>query len=150
MASSMFFRREPTKVLSFEDHLSKARRAGFSVESSADGTRIERGGIACIARPGEADVPRIAERPGIVMGKEIGALTDGGFQKFFRTPSGKSKPALAEELKAIHDFQEDLREALGLTSLYNEALGTTSNKYLYDRVEGRDQAPTHKPWETTA
>ena len=29
------------------------------------------------------------------MGKEIGTLTDGGFQKFFTTPSGKRKPALA-------------------------------------------------------
>jgi hypothetical protein len=84
------------------------------------------------------------------MGTEIGTLTDGGFQKFFRTPSGKSKPALAEELKAVHDFQEDLREALGLTVLYNEALGTVSNKYLYDRVKGRDQAPVHKPWQPTA
>lgn len=150
MASSMFFRRERTKILSFEDHLSKARAAGFSVSSSGAGTRIERNGIACVARPGEADVPRIVERPGVMMGNEIGALTDGGFQKFFRTPSGKSKPALAEELKAIHDFQEDLREALGLTSPYNEALGTISNKYLYDRVEGRDQAPTHKPWQPGA
>lgn len=60
------------------------------------------------------------------------------------------KPALAEELVAIQNFQEDLREALGLTSLYNEALGTVSNKYLYDRVKGRDQAPKLKPWETTA
>jgi hypothetical protein len=146
----MFFRRERTKVLSFDDHLAKARAAGFSVQSGSGGTRIERNGIACIARPGEGDVPRIVERPGVVMGAEIGTLTDGGFQKFFRTPSGKSKPALAEELMAIHDFQEDLREALGLTSLYNEALGTVSNKYLYDRVEGRDRAPAHKPWQPTA
>jgi hypothetical protein len=146
----MFFRREAKKTLTFEDHLSKARAAGFTVTSVGGGTRIERNGIACTARLGEGDVPRIVERPGVVMGAEIGTLTDGGFQKFFQTPSGKSKPALAEELVAIHNFQEDLREALGLTSLYNEALGTVSNKYLYDRVEGRDQAPVHKPWQPTA
>ena len=81
------------------------------------------------------------------MGKEIGTLTDGGFQKFFVTPGGKRKPALAEELKAIQDFQEDLKEALGLTSLYNEAMGTVSNLYLYDRVEGRDQGTHDKPWD---
>ncbi len=143
----MFFRHVRAKVLTFEDHLSKARTAGFTVQSSGGGTRIERNGIACVAKPGDGDVPRIVERPGIVMGNEIGALTDGGFQKFFRTPSGKSKPAQAHELRAIHDFQEDLREALDLTSLYNESLGTVSNKYLYDRVKGRDQAPTHKPWQ---
>lgn len=148
MAVSMFFRRERTKVLSFEEHLSNARAAGFTVQSAGGGTRIERNGIACVVRAGEGDVPRVVERPGVVIGNEIGALTDGGFQKFFRTPGGKSKPALAPELRAIHEFQEDLREALGLTSLYNESLGTTSNKYLYDRVKGRDQAPAHKPWQT--
>ena len=145
----MFFRHERPKVLSFEDHLSKARAAGFTVQSTSSGTRIERNGIACIAKPGEGDLPRITERPGVVMGNEIGTLTDGGYQKFFRTPSGKSKPALAEELIAIQNFQEDLREAFGLTSLYNESLGTVSNKYLYDRVEGRDRSPAHKPWQTS-
>jgi hypothetical protein len=146
----MFFRHERPKVLSFEDHLSKARAAGFTVQSASSGTRIERNGIACIAKPGQGDLPRITERPGVVMGSEIGTLTDGGYQKFFRTPSGKSKPALAEELIAVQNFQEDLREAFGLTSLYNEALGTVSNKYVYDRVEGRDQRPAHKPWQPEA
>jgi hypothetical protein len=143
----MFFRHERPKVLSFDDHLAKARAAGFTVQAAGSGTRIERNGIACIARPGAGDVPLITERAGVVMGNEIGTLVDGGYQKFFLTPSGKRKPALAEELKAVQDFQEDLKEALGLTILYNEALGTVSNKYLYDRVEGRDQAPVHKPWQ---
>jgi hypothetical protein len=143
----MFFRHERPKVLSFEDHLAKARAAGFTVQSAGSATRIERNGIACIARPGAGDVPLITERAGVVMGNEIGTLVDGGYQKFFLTPGGKKKPALAEELKAIQDFQEDLKEALGLTSLYNESLGTVSNKYLYDRVEGRDQGPVHKPWQ---
>jgi hypothetical protein len=147
----MFFRREPTRNLTFEDHMSAARAAGFRVESAPGGkTRIERNGVACIAEPGPAGVPQIIERAGIVMGKEIGSLTDGGFQKFFTTPSGKRKPALAEELKEIHNFQEDLREALGLTTLYNEALGTVSNLYLYDRVEGRDRGTHDKPWDATA
>ena len=144
----MFFRHERPKVLSFEDHLARARAAGFTVQSAGSGTRIERNGIACVARPGEGNVPNITERAGVVMGGEIGTLVDGGYQKFFLTPSGKRKPALAEELKAVQDFQEDLKEALGLTSLYNESLGTVSNKYLYDRVEGRDEGPVHKPWQT--
>ena len=72
------------------------------------------------------------------------------FQKFFVTPSGKRKPALAEELKAIHDFEADLREALGLENFYNEALGTVSTQYIYDRVEGRDSGHTHKAWEPAA
>ena len=55
--------------------------------------------------------------------------------------------ALASELKAVHAFQEDLREALGLVSLYNESLGTVSTEYLYDRVQGRDRGVPKRPWE---
>lgn len=147
----MFFRRERPKHLSFEDHMNAARAAGFKVESVGGGkTRVERNCIAAIFEPGKDGVPRATERAGVVMGKEIGTLTDGGFQKFFITPAGKRKPALAEELKEIHNFQEDLREALGLETLYNEALGTVSNLYLYDRVEGRDRGEHDKPWEAIA
>ena len=144
----MFFRRERPKHLTFEDHMSAARAAGFRTESIAGGkTRIERNGIAAVFESRPDGVPQVAERAGVVMGKEIGTLTDEGFQKFFTTPSGKRKPALAEELKEIHNFEEDLREALGLTTLYNESLGTVSNLYLYDRVEGRDSGKHDKPWE---
>jgi hypothetical protein len=144
----MFFRRERPKTLTFDDHMANARSAGFKTEPAAGGgTRIERDGVACVVEPGIEEVPRVIERPGIVMGKEIGTLTDGGFQKFFTTPSGKRKPALAEELKAVQNFQEDLREALHLVSLYNESLGTVSNLYIYDRVEGRDAGEHDKPWD---
>jgi hypothetical protein len=146
----MFFRRERPKILTFEDHMSAARAAGFRTESVAGGkTRVERNGIAAVFAPGPDGVPQVSERAGVIMGKEIGTLTDEGFQKFFTTPSGKRKPALAEELKEIHNFQEDLREALGLTTLYNESLGTVSNLYVYDRVEGRDSGKHDKPWQVT-
>jgi len=144
----MFFRRERPKHLTFEDHIGAARAAGFRTESIGGGkTRIDRKGIAVVLEPGPDGIPRVTERAGVIMGKEIGTLTDGGFQKFFTTPSGKRKPAQAEELKEIHNFQEDLREALGLTTLYNESLGTVSNLYIYDRVEGRDSGKHDKPWE---
>jgi hypothetical protein len=145
----MFFRRERLKRLTFDDHMKAARGAGFRVEPLAGGnTWIERNGIAAVAVSGPDEIPVFVQRAGIVMGKEIGTLTDGGFQKFFATPSGKRKPALAEELKEIHTFQEDLREALNLTTLYNESLGTVSNLYVYDRVEGRDRGDHDKPWES--
>src|SRR5579859_1885486 len=144
----MFFRHERANKLTFEEHMSAARAAGFKTESAGSGrTRIERGIIACVATGDAGGVPVFTERAGVIMGKEIGTLTDEGFQKFFTTPSGKRKPALAEELKAIQNFQEDLREALGLEALYNESLGTVSNVYVYDRVEGRDHGDSHKPWE---
>ncbi|HYA16193.1 MAG TPA: hypothetical protein VEF06_01940 [Bryobacteraceae bacterium] len=144
----MFFRHEKARQQTFEEHMSAARSAGFRTESAGPGrTRIERGNVACVATSEAGGMPVFVERAGIVMGKEIGSLTDGGFQKFFSTPGGQRKPALAEELKAVQDFQEDLREALGLTALYNESLGTTSNVYVYDRVVGRDHGDAHKPWE---
>jgi hypothetical protein len=145
----MFFRRDRPQHLTFEDHMKAARAAGFRTDSATGAkTRIDRNGIAVILQPGPDGVPQITERAGVVMGKEIGTLTDEGFQKFFTTPSGKRKPALAEDLKEIHNFQEDLREALGLTTLYNESLGTVSNLYVYDRVEGRDSGKHDKPWES--
>lgn len=146
----MFFRHQRPQVLSFDDHLSKARAGGFNVQSASGGTRIERAGVACVVREGQGGIPTMVESPGIVMGNEIGGLTDGGFQKFFRTPHGRIKPALAEELVAVQNFSEDLREAFGLTSLYNESLGTVSTQYVYDRVKGRDSGTSPKPWETTA
>jgi len=145
----MFFRRDRPKHLTFEDHMSAARAAGFRTDSATGAkTRIDRNGIAVILQPGPDGVPQITERAGVVMGKEIGTLTDEGFQKFFTTPSGKRKPALAEDLREIHNFQEDLCEALGLTTLYNESLGTVSNLYVYDRVEGRDSGKHDRPWES--
>jgi hypothetical protein len=150
----MFFRRAAVRKMTFEDHMNAARAAGFRVEPVGGKTRIERKGIACFAEDGGTDidgkaVPRFTVKAGIVVGNEIATLTDGGYQKFFVTPSGKKMPAQAEQLAAIQNFQEDLREALGMTSLYNEAMGTVSNKYLYDRVEGRDKGTHHKPWQVT-
>ena len=84
---------------------------------------------------------------GMEMGGEIGALVDGGFQKFFRTPAGKNRPALADDLKALHEFEEDLREALGQESYYNQSLGTVSTLYLYDRVKDRDGGVPKRVWE---
>jgi len=53
-------------------------------------------------------------------------------------------------LKAIHQFAEELREGVGATSLYNEALGTVSDRYVYDRVKDRDEPEPERPkrpWE---
>lgn len=144
----MFFRREHPKVKTFDDYMNQARAAGFMAESIGGGrVRISREGVASVVESSGDGKPRFTERAGVVIGQEIATLVDGGFQKFLATPSGLRRPALASDLKAIHDFQEDLREALGLTSLYNESLGTVSNQYLYDRVVDRDRGVPRRPWE---
>lgn len=76
-------------------------------------------------------------RPGYVLGGEISRLLDRGYQKFLKT-SKLEIPATADHLRAIHEFSEELNEAAGATTLYNQALGTTSDVYNYDRVKGRD------------
>ena len=47
-------------------------------------------------------------------------------------------PASAEHLRALHEFTEELKEAIGAPNLYNQSLGTTSDVYNYDRVKGRE------------
>ncbi len=145
---AMFFRNKRAKQVTFEDCLSQARAAGFSVQPAEGGrSRVERDGVASIVEKGADEQPRFVVKAGIVMAGEIGALTDQGFQKVFVSPSGKRKAALADDLKQIHAYQEDLREAFGITSLYNESMGTVSNKYIYDRVAGRDSGHANKPWQ---
>jgi hypothetical protein len=72
---------------------------------------------------------------------------DAGFQKYWLAPSGARAAATAEQLKALHNFEEDLREALGLVSLYNESLGTVNGLHLYDRVKDRDLGVPKRAWE---
>jgi hypothetical protein len=88
-------------------------------------------------------------RPGVVIGGEIAHLLDRGFQKFFKSRHIEV-PATADRLKAEHQFSEELREVTGEVSLYNEALGSVSDEYMYDRVKGRDKDGPKKglaPWE---
>jgi hypothetical protein len=134
----MFFRRQTPKTPSFAERLEALRGAGFTVDALASGrARVQRGDFVAIIEDAPGSSPRI-ERAGMTLGGEIALLVDAGYQKFFLTPQGRRKPALAAELKGLHDFEEDLREALGLPSLYNESLGTRFDLHLYDRLKGRD------------
>jgi hypothetical protein len=142
----MFFRRERPKNPTFADRMENVRRAGFAVEPIGGAVRVSRGGIAAEFEETNGTV-QVRTRAGVLMNGEIGALIDGGYQKLFRTPSGKERPALAPDLKDIHDFEEDLKEALGEQSYYNESLGTVSTYYLYDRVANRDRGVPRRAWE---
>jgi hypothetical protein len=144
----MFFRRETPKNPTFQERLNQLQSQGFAVTPLSGGAvRVSRG-ICGVDLTEQNNTVLASDRAGILMGNEIGMLVDGGFQKFFRTSSGKTKPALAEELKALHDFDEDLREGLGQKTYYNEALGTVSTFYLYDRVKDRDRGVPKRVWET--
>jgi hypothetical protein len=138
----MFFRRVRVAEPSFEQRIENLKQWGFLVEPQPDGSvRVRRDGCVALVRR-LADGKPAVERAGWRLGEETAVLADGGYQKFWLAPSGRRQPALAAELSALHDFEEDLREALGLVSLYNTSLGTVNALHLYDRLKGRaDGAP---------
>lgn len=132
----MFFRREKPHVPTFSERVSGLQQLGFTVKQQGGRVRVSNAaGIGAMIEDG-GDAPHIGHM-GLLMGDEIGALVHGGYQMFFQTPSGRRAAAQAHQLKALHAFDEDLREGLGLSSLYNTSLGTTCEKHMYDRVEGR-------------
>src|SRR5689334_7933422 len=113
----MFFRREKPHNLTFEERISNVKKFKFDTQSeSGGGVRLSRDGIAAIVTDVPGKRPHI-DKAGLIMGNEIGVLVNGGYQMFFITPSGKRRPALAGQLQALHAFDEDLREGLGIDSL---------------------------------
>jgi len=85
-----------------------------------------------------------------MIGSEISKLVNRGYQQFLKTTKTEVA-ATADHLKALQQFSEELKEALGTPSLYNESLGTTSESYHYDRIKDRDEPEVDRPkrpWET--
>jgi len=127
------------KQRTWEEALAWLRDHGFDIlEAPGTSNRVFMKKYNCSAaiEKNEDDTVRIFARPGYLIGGEISRLIDKGYQKFLKT-SKADVPATADHLKALHQFSEELREAVGGVSLYNESLGTTSDRYVYDRVEGR-------------
>jgi hypothetical protein len=142
----MFFRRKTPHVITFDERIAGLKEYNFETRSESAGrARVTRGGCGAIVEQAGADVK--IGKAGVLVGDEIAMLVSRGFQMFLRTPSGREIPALAAHLTKLHAFDEDLREGLGLTSLYNLSLGTTSDEHLYDRVEERDEGPHRNAWD---
>jgi hypothetical protein len=143
----MFFKHEKPIVVVFSGQLDWLRTAGFEVSDAPNGAAlVVRNRYAALLNR-DASGHAVIQATGLVLQGEVAELTDLGYQKIFMTPSGKQVPAVAEHLQGLHDFTEDLRESLGLTSLYNEGLGTTNEKHLYDRITARDSGHQPKPWQ---
>jgi hypothetical protein len=128
---------------SFNDVLALLGGQRFDVAPAQEGAKrvsnavqVRKYGCAAeIATAPDGSV-EIVSRPGWLLNGEIARLLDRGYQKFLKT-SKLEIPATADHLRALHEFGEELNEAIGGTTLYNEALGTTSNVYNYDRIKGR-------------
>ena len=129
----------------FSDALDYLAGHQFDVSSSREGSgtkafQVRKYGCAAEIAEAPGRTTLVLARPGWVLGGQISRIVDRGYQKFLKTPKLEI-PATAEHLRAIHDFSEELKEAAGSTSLYNESLGTTSDRYVYDRVKGREDQP---------
>jgi hypothetical protein len=129
---------------SFNDVLGLLGGQRFDVAPAQEGAKrtpnavqVRKYGCAAEIAAAPDGTVEILARPGWLLNGEIARLLDRGYQKFIKTTKLEI-PASADHLRAIHEFTEELNEAIGATSLYNQALGTTSNVYHYDRVKGRD------------
>ena len=144
-----------TKVLeqrTYEDAVSWLRDHGFDlIEAPGTSNRVFLKKYNCSAaiQKNEDDGVKIFAYPGCLVGSEIAKLVNRGYQQFLKTTKTEV-PATADHLKALHQFTDELKEGLGLPSLYNESLGTVSDSYQYDRIENRDQPEPKRPkrpWE---
>ena len=127
--------------------MERLKETGFTTtDRDGGGVLVTKYGCGALIEKTASGEPRFAVRPGLVAGEGVAHLLDRGFQKFWQTDE-RSFPALARQLKALHNFEEDLRALMGLTSLYNEALGTVSSRYVYDRIESREGPKHHQPFD---
>jgi hypothetical protein len=149
----------------FEQTIDLLRAHSFDVSPYAQvagGMLVSKHGAGAVLVPGLGAAPTAAQAnvaakqsaaafaiaPGVLVRGEVGRLVDRGYQKFIKT-SQYEFPALASQLQAIHQFNEELNQLTGSVSLYNESLGTTSDLYLYDRLSKREaeQPKPVRPWE---
>jgi hypothetical protein len=137
----------------FEDAVNWLREHGFDV-LEAPGTSgrvfVKKYNVSAAIQKNEDGGTKVFAYPGYLVGTEISKLVNKGYQQFLKT-SKTEIAATADHLKALHSFSEELKEALGIPSLYNESLGTTSEAYQYDRIVDRDKPVADRkkrPWET--
>ena len=136
----------------YDDAVAWLREHGFDI-LEAPGTQnrvfLKKLNVSAAIEKTDDGGVKVFARTGYLVGGEIAKLIDRGYQKFLRTTKTEA-PATADHLTAIHQFTEELKEATGSPSLYNESLGTVTDNHVYDRIEDRDKpaaARPKRPWE---
>jgi hypothetical protein len=111
---------------------------GFLVRSSGGVARIEKFNCGAeLRKEPQAGVFRMTIIPSIMLQGQFTRLWDAGYQKFLLTNEGLKVPIRVSQLGDLRLFNEELRTALGVSTYYNEALGSTCHYSVYDRVKGR-------------
>ena len=131
----------------YDDVVNWLRDHGFDL-IEAPGTQgrvfVRKYNVSAAVQKNDDGTSKIFAYPGYLVGSEISKLVNRGYQQFLKT-SKNEIAATADHLKALHQFTEEFKEALGLPSLYNESLGTVSEAYQYDRVQDRDKPEPERP-----
>ena len=137
----------------FDRMIDDLRAHSFGVAAWADvagGVLVSKYGAgAVLSASGNPEAPMLlVVSSGALVGGRVARLLDRGYQKFLKTADFEI-PATASQLLAIHRFSEELKILTGAVDLYNEAMGTTSDLYEYDRLKGREaaQPAAHRPWD---
>ena len=139
----------------YEDAVNWLRDHGFDlIEAPGTQARVFLKKYNCSAaiQKAEDGGVKIFAYPGYLVGSEISKLVNRGYQQILKTAKGEIA-ATADHLKALHEFSEEMKEALALPSLYNESLGTVSESYHYDRIRDRDKPEVERPkrpWQAKA
>ena len=110
---------------------------GFLVRSSGGVVRIEKYNCGAELRKAPQGEFQMTVIPCIMWQGQFTHLWDAGYQKFLLTHDSKKLPVHVQQLADLRRFNEELRTALGVPTYYNEALGSTSQYSVYDRVKGR-------------
>jgi hypothetical protein len=110
---------------------------GFLVRSSGGVVRIEKHGCGAELRKTPEGRYQMTIIPTVMIQGQFTRLWDAGYQKFLLTAEGKKFPIRVDQLIEMRNFNEELRTALGVPTYYNEALGSTCQFTVYDRVKGR-------------
>lgn len=121
------------------DVRAKFQAAGFEVipaGQNADTLEVRKNNCSRILerRAGDAWVP--CGPPYFMVRGLRCELEDRGFQKYW-VSDGKRFPIRSSDLRALHRFDEEVRALLRQRSLYNESLGSTCARTVYDRLRGR-------------
>jgi len=110
---------------------------GFLVRSSGGVVRIEKHNCGAELRKTPEGRFQMTIIPTVMMQGQFTRLWDAGYQKFLLNAEGKKYPIRVDQLSDMRNFNEELRTALGVPTYYNEALGSTCQFTVYDRVKGR-------------
>lgn len=150
LAERMAAMRKKPRKPNFDGAIEILRANGFEVSTFKGGQDGGRGGMLVTKHGAGAVLIPAADKndqknapgvlmvsPGIMVRGEVARLVDHGYQKFIKSDKYEL-PATAAHLQAVHKFSDELKELSGVENLYNEALGTVSDIYLYDRLQGRE------------